>query len=110
MVTFYAVNTRENLLKLTAYSIFPPVLYPQRTHCFVLNVFADFCYFVTMNKNYLEDQYLCVVVHQYIYRNVNFTIMAPNLAFNLSTVCGEIRQTLDAKMRQLLWVTKLVVF
>ncbi len=49
----------------------------------------------------VEDQYLCVVVHQYIYRNVNFTIMAPNLVFNLSTVCGEIRQTLDAKMSQL---------
>jgi hypothetical protein len=30
--------------------------------------------------------------------------------FNLSTLCGEIRQTLDAKMRQIFKVKKSVVF
>ncbi len=44
-------------------------------------------------KQSVEDQYLCIG-HKYIYRNVCFTTAAP-------TVCGEIRQTLDAKISQL---------
>jgi hypothetical protein len=45
------------------------------------------------------DQYLCVVVHKYIYRTVYY--YGASKVFNLSTLGGEIRQTLDAKMRQL---------
>jgi|688.fasta_scaffold1287874_1 hypothetical protein len=46
---------------------------------------------------------MCVVVHKYIYRNVYPVLYyyGDSKLFNLSTVCGEIRQTLDAKMRQL---------
>ncbi len=42
-------------------------------------------------------------VHKYIYRNVYFTIMAPveYLICQPYADCGEIRQTLDAKMRQI---------
>jgi hypothetical protein len=49
----------------------------------------------------MEDRHLCVVVHKYIYRNVYFTIYGASRVFNPLSVCGEIRQTLDAKMHQL---------
>ncbi len=41
-----------------------------------------------------EDRYLCVVVHKYIH--VLYYYSAGKV-LNLSTLCGEIRQTLDAK-------------
>jgi hypothetical protein len=47
----------------------------------------------------VEDRYLCVVVHKYIYRNVYY--YGASKVSKLSTLCGEIRQTLDANMRQL---------
>ncbi len=53
--------------------------------------------------NIAEDQYLCVVELKYIYRNVYFTTYnCASKVFNLLTVCGEIRQTLDAKIRHYL--------
>jgi hypothetical protein len=48
----------------------------------------------------LEDQYLCVVVHKYIYRNVY--VLTIIYCLLLLTVCRDIRQTSDANMRQLL--------
>ncbi len=58
-----------------------------------------------IKSTYVEDQYLCVVVNKYIYRNLLFYYRASKVS-NLSTLCGEIRQTLDAKMRQLFQVNK----
>jgi hypothetical protein len=58
----------------------------------------------------VEDQYLCVG-HKYIYRNVCFTIAAPVKYLICELYAArEIRQTLVAKIRQLFYVNKSVLF
>ncbi len=53
-------------------------------------------------EDIVEDQHLCVVVHKYIYlKKCVLYYYGASWVFNPLTVCREIRQTLDAKMRQL---------
>jgi hypothetical protein len=52
----------------------------------------------------VEDPHLRVMIRKYIYRNVFSTLLlyyGASRVFNLLVVCGEIRQTSDAKRRQL---------
>jgi hypothetical protein len=54
-----------------------------------------------LNIRTVEDQHLCVVVHKYHYRIEYFIMASVEYSIYLFTVCGKIRQTIDAKMRQL---------